>query len=90
MSKQWGSGFHTGVTKGMKRGEQVGEAMAKMGFGMKALCLATAIREAQKTHSVSQYVLCEVLIDLLANECGGRLDAPDEQDETPNAEVTGA
>jgi len=76
--------FHNGMAKGQQFGEQVGEAKTQMNLGMKALCLATAIREAQKTESVSQYVLCEVLIDLLANECGGRLDAYDEQDATPN------
>jgi hypothetical protein len=89
MSKQWGHGFHNGMAKGQQFGEQVGEAKTQMNLGMKALCLATAIREAQKTESVSQYVLCEVLIDLLANECGGRLDGDDEQDATPNVTVRG-
>jgi len=85
MSKQWGSGFHNGMAKGQKFGEQVGEAKTLVNVGMKALCLATAIREAQKTGSVSQYVLCEVLIDLLATECGGRLDQGDDQTETASA-----
>jgi hypothetical protein len=47
--------------------------------------LATAIRKAQKINNVSQYVLMEVLIDLLAAECGGRID----ENESPNAEVRG-
>ena len=84
MSAQWGHGFHNGMAKGQQFGEQVGEAKTQANIGMKALCLATAIRHAQKTESVSQYVLCEVLIDLLANECGGRLDTNGEQAETPN------
>jgi len=74
MSKQWGHGFHSGREAGEKFGEQVGETKAMAGVGMKALCLATAIRNAQKSNCVSQYVLTDVLIDMLAAECGGRLD----------------
>ena len=82
MSKaQWGHGFHNGMEEGRKFGEQVGEAKAMMGIVMKALCLATAIRSAQKTGGVSQYVLCDVLIDLLAGECGGPVDTIAQQTE---------
>ena len=73
MSKQWGSGFHTGMEKGVDIGAKHGEASAVADFGTRALCLATAIRNAQKSECFSQYVLLEVLIDLLANKCGGRL-----------------
>jgi hypothetical protein len=81
MSKQWGHGFHQGEEAGLKIGEQFGEAKTQADLGMKALCLATAIRKAQKINNVSQYVLMEVLIDLLAAECGGRID----ENESPNA-----
>jgi len=74
MSKQWGHGFHQGEETGIKIGEQFGEAKTQANLGMKALCLATAVRRAQATDDVSQYVLMEVLIDLLASECGGRID----------------
>lgn len=74
MSKQWGHGFHTGVEEGCTVGKKIGEARTQANLGMKALCLATAIRDAQKVDSVSQFVLCDVLIDMLAAECGGRLD----------------
>ena len=81
MSKQWGHGFHVGAEAGQEAGKRMGAAITKADLGMKALCLATAIRDAQKADCVSQYILCEVLIDMLASECGGRLrqgDAPDE------------
>ncbi len=73
MSAQWGHGFHSGIGKGQQVGEAIGSSMAMADIGMKALCLATAIREAQKADSVSQYVLCEILIDLLSSQCGGRI-----------------
>lgn len=77
MSKQWGAGFHTGKKQGeeigMEIGEKIGEAKTQMNIVMKALCMATAIRDAQKRDLVSQYVLLEALIDILASECGGRI-----------------
>lgn len=73
MSKQWGHGFNTGVVEGMRTGEWIGEAKTQMDLGMKALCLATAIRAAQKEDTVAQYVLTEVLIDILAEQTGGRI-----------------
>jgi hypothetical protein len=85
MSKQWGHGFHVGTEEGREIGERIGEATAKADLGMKALCLATAIRDAQKSGSVSQYVLCEVLIDILASECGGKLRQPGLSSEPSNA-----
>lgn len=72
MSAQWGNGFYKGKEAGVEIGEKIGEAMTLSNFGMKALCLATAVRKAQKDGNVSQYVLMDVLIDLLAAECGGR------------------
>ena len=78
MSKQWGHGFHKGKENGEEDGiifeEKFGEAKTKANILMKALCMATAIRDAQKKDSVSQYVLLEALIDMLAAECGGRID----------------
>ena len=70
MSSQWGHGFHKGSAEGVKFGEQAGEAKAQMAIGMKALCLAVSIRNAQKSGSVIQYVLTDVLIEMLEGECG--------------------
>lgn len=79
MSKeQWGHGFATGTKEGVRRGEQIGEAKTQMNLGMKALCLATAIRAAQKEDTIAQYVLVEILIDLLAEQTGGRIDRSEE------------
>ena len=75
MSKQWGSGFHTGRERGQQVGERHGQAKTLADVGMKALCLATAIRQAQKVDCMSQYVLMDVLIDMLAAQCGGGLDS---------------
>jgi len=70
MSAQWGNGFHKVNAEGVKFGEQVGEAKKQMALGMKALCLAVSVRDAQKAGSVSQYVLMDVLIEMLESECG--------------------
>ena len=78
MSKQWGSGFHTGRAQGQQVGEHHGRDKTLVDLGMKALCLATAIRQAQKNDCMSQYVLMDVLIDMLAAQCGGRLDGDDQ------------
>lgn len=73
MSKQWGSGFHTGRAQGQQVGEHYGRDRMLGDLGMKALCLATAIRQAQKNDCTSQYVLVDVLIEVLAGQCGGML-----------------
>ena len=78
------SNFEHDFIKGMKFGEQTGEAKSHLGLGMKALCLATAVRKAQVTGCVSQYVLLDVLIDLLAEKCGGRLGCVESKAKTPN------
>ena len=72
MSAQWGNGFHKGNAEGVKFGEQVGKAKTQLGLGMKALCLAVAVRDAQKGKGdgVSQYILLDVLIEMLERECG--------------------
>lgn len=58
------------TTKDLSQAYETGIAVAHMDIGMKALCLATAIREAQKQNSVAQYVLMEVLVDMLKDQTG--------------------
>ena len=83
MSKQWNHGFHTGkeqgVDYGITVGKHIGEAETQMGIVMRCLCLAHAIRDAQKNDCVSQYVLTELLIDICAEQTGGRLDVKTQQ-----------
>ena len=73
---QWNHGFNKGMDRGQITGERIGEAMTLVDVGMKALCLATAVREAQKKDNVAQYVLMDILLDFLGEHAGGRLDAP--------------
>jgi len=56
----------------MKLVKQFGEAAVQNGLGIRALCLATAARNAQKGKGdgVSEYVLLDILIAMLESECG--------------------
>jgi hypothetical protein len=73
---QWNHGYNKGVDKGQIIGERICEAMTLSDLGMKALCLATAVRDAQKKDTVAQYVLMEVLLDFLGDQVGGRMNYP--------------
>jgi hypothetical protein len=81
MSKVFGAGMHKGFTDGIKTGKQMGVALNTVDVGMKVLCLATAIRQAQKDETPAQYVLLNILIEMMESQLDGPLVTDDKQND---------